>query len=89
MVTGTFPNYRSHNNEGSFSLEADQGFNPYTWRPPINWRGWVNNVAVSFIQVNASGGDLSDYDFSGFPPQFERAKPFIVAAIDDAMRVMD
>lgn len=88
-VHGHFPDYSRHNNQGSFSLEADKGFNPYTWQPPINWIGLVNGVEVHFVQTSASGSSIHDYDFTDFPPQFDDAKSYIIEAIDNAMRVMD
>lgn len=88
-VTGTFPDYSRHNNRGSFVLESDKEFNPFTWAPPINWTGYINDVKVSFVQVNASGSMEMDYDFSNCSSIIESAKSYIIEAIDDAMRVMD
>lgn len=88
-VQGHFPDYTKHNNQGSFSVESDKAFNPYTWQPPINWSGFVNGTKVSFVQISASGSHISNYDFSGFPPELDAAKGYIIEAIDKAMRVMD
>ncbi len=88
-VRGEFPHYQSHNYKGSFALNADKGMNPYTWAPPINWKGYVNNTAVSFVQTSASALMKEDFDFTGFPEEFGSAIPYIIGAIDKAMKVMD
>ena len=46
-------------------------------------------MQVKFTQVNGSGSDRDDYDWTGFPRDLEPAISDIVKAIDDAMRIMD
>lgn len=88
-VKGEFPHYQSYNNKGSFALKADKTMNPFTWAPPIKWKGFVNGTEVSFIQVDAGAISKDDFDFTGFPEQLNSAISYIIEAIDDAMRVMD
>lgn len=89
QVKGEYPDYSRPSNKSYFFLNADQSFNPFTWRPPIHWGGQVGGVAVTFTQISNSGSDRIDYDWSQFPKEVENAIPYIVEAIDDAMRVMD
>lgn len=89
IVDGKYPDYSKHNHEAYFRLEADQAMNPYTWKPPINWKGRVNGVEVSFTQLSPSGHSKIDYDFSNFPKELENAISNIISAIDEKMRVMD
>lgn len=89
MVKGKYPSNNGYNGELSFLLEADQAFNPYTWSPPINWTGVVGGNKVSFIQTSHSGYTKDDYDFNGFPEEVAVAIPYIVEAIDKAMKTMD
>jgi hypothetical protein len=77
------------NNKGFINLQADQSFNPYSWKPPINWSGTVNGMQVNFVQIDSSGYDRNCYDFSNFPKEIEYTIDYIVKAIDDGMRVMD
>lgn len=88
-VRGEFPHYQSYNNKGSFALNADKSMNPFTWGPPIHWKGYVNNTDVSFVQISADAFDKHDFDFTGFPEQLSSAIPYIIEAIDKAMKVMD
>lgn len=89
QVRGEFPHYQSYNNKGVFALNPNQGMNPYTWRPPIIWKGIVCGTEVSFAQTEAHAISDDDFDFTGFPEKFSSAIPYIIDAIDDAIRVMD
>lgn len=89
QVTGEYPDYTKHNNISLFYLDADQPFNPFTWRPPIHWEGNVGGVKVSFTQTSNSGGNQLDYDWTDFPEEVKQAIPYIIEAIDNAMRTMD
>lgn len=89
QVTGEYPDYIAYREKGSFYLNADQGFNPFTWKPPIHWAGMVGNKMVKFIQIDASGYHRSCFDWTDFPDELQSAIPYIVDAIDKAMRVMD
>lgn len=84
-----YQDFRENNNQGRFIVESDQAMNPYTWKPPIHWEGYIKEVKISFTQIRASGSSERDYDFSKLPEQFHRFIPEIVEAIDNAMRVMD
>jgi hypothetical protein len=48
-----------------------------------------NGTDIRFVQTDSHGSDRECFDWTGFPTQFESAIPYIVEAIDDAMRVMD
>ncbi|WP_113663194.1 hypothetical protein [Pedobacter nanyangensis] len=89
QVTGEYPDYHKHSNTSSFYLNADQAFNPFTWQPPIHWTGVVGNKKVQFKQISSSGANVIDYDWNGFPDELSVAIPYIVDAINKAMRVMD
>ncbi len=89
MVKGKYPTYNGNREELPFSLIADQGFNPFTWAPPINWKGVVGGYKVSFVQTSHSGYSIEDYDFEGFPEEVVGAIPYIVETIDKAMKTMD
>ena len=84
-----YTDYSKHGNKGRLILEGDKAFNPYTWKPPINWEGYIGGEKISFVQTSASGYSEGDYDFSQLPEKFKRLIPEIVSAIDDAMRTMD
>lgn len=88
-VKVNYQDFREFKNQGSFSIESDQDFNPFKWTPPINWQGYIKDVKISFIQKNACSLSDHDFDFSNLPDQFHRFIPNIIEAIDDAMRVMD
>jgi hypothetical protein len=88
-VMGTYPDLKSESRNSRFTLTADQGFNPYTWKPPIHWSGLVGGKQVKFTQIMASGAVEGCYDWTGFPIEIKSAIPHIVKAIDDAMRTMD
>lgn len=89
QVTGEYPDYHKASLKGRFYLNADKAFNPYTWSPPIQWKGIVGAQNVSFTQISDSGSNKSDYDWKGFPNDLEVVIPYIVEAIDKAMEVMD
>lgn len=89
IVKTEYPDYTKLDNKSRILLNADQGFNPYTWEPPINWKGFVGGVEVEFVQINSSGSSKIDYDFSSLPKECMEAVPYIIEAIDNAMRVMD
>lgn len=88
-VTGKYPDDYHHSRKRSFSLKADQSFNPYTWKPPIHWEGFVGGEYVKFTQIDSSGTSIDYFDWQDFPSELDYVKSFIVKAIDDAMRVMD
>lgn len=88
-VQTEFTDYTRPNNKGFINLQAGQSFNPYTWKPPINWSGTVNGTQVNFVQIDSSGYDKSCYNFSQLPKGMEYTIDYIVKAIDDAMRTMD
>jgi hypothetical protein len=90
-VTGEFPDYsgKQHNNKGWFTVASDKGFDPFRWRPPINWTGLVNGKEVNFVQISSSGSLPGHYIWDGFPEDCKGAIDSIVAAIDKAMRTMD
>ena len=89
MVKKEYPDYTKLDNKNSILLNADQGFNPYTWEAPIKWKGFVGSAKVEFTQINNSGANKIDYDFSSLPKECIETIPYIIEAIDDAMRVMD
>ncbi|MDY0904070.1 hypothetical protein [Pedobacter sp. CFBP9032] len=89
QVTGEYPDYTKHNNRSLFYLDADKSFNPFTWAPPIHWEGLVGAIRVQFTQISNSGSNEIDYDWTGFPENLKNAIPYIVEAIDSAMRTMD
>ena len=88
-VKGEYGNNRGSSSESYFTLTSDQYFNYSTWQAPIHWNGFVGGKKVSFIQIENTGSDLEDYDWSLFPKELELAKKNIIKAIDDAMRGMD
>lgn len=57
QVKGEYPDYQTHSIKNTFYLNADQGFNPYSWRAPINWEGIVGGKKIKFTQI--------DSDYSG------------------------
>lgn len=89
MVQGKYPDYASYDNFGRFYLNADKGFNPFKWAPPINWTGRCGGMEVKFTQITSGGYDRDCYDWTGFPNELHSAIPYIVEAIDKAMKVMD
>lgn len=89
QVTGEYPDYSRASNKNHFYLDADKGFIYFKWSPPIRWKGRVGGVDVTFTQVSHSGAHQSDYDWSNYPSEVSGAIPYIVEAIDDAMRIMD
>lgn len=89
IVSGEYPDYSKHENVSYFRLESDQEMNPFKWSPPINWKGRVNNIDVSFIQTSHSGASRYDYDFNGFPKELEGAISYIIKSIDAKMKIMD
>ncbi|WP_448104613.1 hypothetical protein [Pedobacter panaciterrae] len=89
QVSGEYPDYQKHNNVSLFGLNADKPFNNFIWSPPIHWEGIVGDKQVKFTQIRNSGSSKLDYDWTGFPEELEVAIPYIVNAIDNAMRTMD
>lgn len=89
QVTGQYEDFSKMNRKAYFYLNADKEFNPYTWRPPIHWLGRVGGVEISFTQTSNSSSHRDDYDWSDFPQEVQDAIPYIIEAIDRAMRVMD
>lgn len=89
QVEGEYPDNQAYRSISYFFLNADQGFNYNTWSAPIHWEGMVNSIEVKFTQIRDSGSSKSDYDWSEFPQELDEAIPYIVRAIDRAMRVMD
>lgn len=89
MVNTEYPDYSKMDNKSNILLNADHGFNPYTWKAPIHWKGWIGGVEVEFTQINASGSNKEDYDFSSLPKECSGAISYIVEAIDNAMKTMD
>lgn len=89
QVKGDYPDYQSHLMKSYFHLNADQSFNPYTWKAPINWEGVVNGHSVKFTQIESDSFNENSFDWYSFPESLAFVKPYIVKAIDDAMRVMD
>ena len=88
-VKVVYPDFQEYKNEGSFTIESDKEFNPYTWQPPIHWKGSFKGVDFEFTQISASGSLEMDYDFTKLPIEVEKYIPKIISAIDDAMRVMN
>ena len=72
-----------------FFLNANQGFNPYTWQAPIHWEGTVDGERVRFIQIVKDALSINSFNWDGFPEKFNDLKNSIVEAIDEAMRTMD
>ena len=89
QVEETFTDYSRPNSTGFIELNAGVAFNPYTWKPPINWTGFVNGTPVNFTQVSASGSHEHNFDFSTFPIELKYAIPNVISAINGAMRTMD
>lgn len=89
QVTGDYPDYKKANLKSNFYLDADKAFNPYTWAPPIEWEGIVGGQKVKFTQISSKGNNKIDYNWDGFPDDLAGAIPYIVEAIDNAMRTMD
>lgn len=88
-VTAEYPDYSSFRLKSEIHLNCDQAFNPYTWKAPIHWEGYVGDTKVNFIQISEDAISEDSFDWSGFPEKLEYTKGYIVRAIDDAMRVMD
>lgn len=89
QVEGEYPDYQKYPMKGRFYLDADQSFNPFTWKPPIHWEGYVGGQKVIFTQLGRSGYHVDHFDWQDFPEELESAKPYIVEAIDKAMKKMD
>jgi hypothetical protein len=89
QVTGEYPDSHNSKLKNRFYLDADQTFNYSTWSPPIKWKGVVHGVEVEFTQIDRFGDEKDCYDWTDFPENLSSAIPYIVNAIDDAMRVMD
>lgn len=88
QVTGEYQDDYNSKFKKRFYLNADQGFSN-NWNPPIHWKGTVDGISVEFTQTERHGDDKDCYDWSYFPERLSSAIPFIVKAIDDAMRIMD
>lgn len=71
------------------NLNPDQALNPYTWRAPITWSGFVAGTPVTIIQNENSAFDIDDFDWSGLPSEYSYLRSEIREAIDKAMKVMD
>lgn len=89
QVNGEYPDYQRYPVKGMFHLNADQGFNPFTWKAPINWVGFVGSKEVKFTQIEDGSFNEQSFDWGNFPEELNYVKPYIVEAIDKAMRVMD
>ena len=89
IVEVYYQDFREYNNKGSFTIECEQPFDPFRWKPPIKWEGYIKNEKISFLQRNASAISKHDFDFTELPENFHRFIPEIITAIDDAMRAMD
>lgn len=89
QVKGEYPDYTAYSSINSFHLNADKDFNPYEWSAPIQWEGHVGNEKVKFIQISSEAFSLESFDWTGFPEKLKAARPYIVTAIDEAMRTMD
>lgn len=88
-VTGTYPDSLAFNQKANFKLTCDKTMFPGYWLAPIKWTGEVNGEKVEFEQISESGFSKDCYDFSSFSDRIKPAIPYIVEAIDNAMRVMD
>jgi hypothetical protein len=89
QVKGEYPDYKKSSLKSNFHLNADQVFNPTTWKPPIYWEGLIGGEKVKFIQIDSSGHSKECFDWKDFPKKLTVAIPYIVEAIDNAMRIMD
>ena len=89
QVTGEYLDYSAHGEKNFFSIDDDQGFNFITWKPPIHWTDMVGNKVVKFTQTDASASHRGCFDWTDFPEEIQPAIPYIVEAINNAMRVID
>ena len=89
QVKGQYPDYKTNSLKSNFYLNADQAFNPYTWAPPVHWTGSVGGKDVKFTQLNDYAVDNDSFDWGDFPAELDGARPYIIEAIDKAMRTMD
>lgn len=71
QVIGDYPDYQKITGKTYFFLDVDKAFNPFTWSPPINWKGSVGGHQVSFTQISNSGSGKSCYDRTNFPVDLE------------------
>lgn len=88
-VEGTYPDYKIYPDQATFYLKCDKAMHPQEWLPPITWKGVVNHVEVKFLQTSADAIDITSFDFSSFPEKIKDSIPYIIEAIDEAMRIMD
>ncbi len=63
--------------------------NPYSWKAPIEWKGYINNDKISFTQIENSGYAEYCFDFSNLKEEYKFLASDIVELIDKAMKVMD
>lgn len=88
-VMGDYPDYTAMDNKGSFYLSPNRTMHPDHWMAPITWTGNVGGIDVEFTQIQTKSSSIDDFDFSSCPPAFEKAKTYIVQAIDKKLRIMD
>jgi hypothetical protein len=88
-VTGKFPHITTFGLESSFTVNSDQAMIYFSWAPPIKWTGKVAGVDVEFTQISSSALFQDDFDFTGFPENLKNSIPYIIDAINEAMRIMD
>ena len=72
-----------------FYLDANKPFWPSDWIPPISWKGVIASTEVSFVQITPEAISLDDFNWDGFPDDFNSIRKCIVEAIDEAMKTMD
>lgn len=75
--------------EITVKLKPDQSLNPFTWKPPILWDGFIDNTPVTIIQTERHALSINAFDWSGIPEAYYYLRNKIVAAIDKVMRTMD
>jgi len=86
---GDYPDYTAIDNKVQFYLNANTTMHPDKWKTPINWEGFVAGVRVEFTQIQKKAASVEDFDFSLFPQSLDKAKVYIVQAIDKKLRTMD
>lgn len=71
------------------NLDANQPLNPYTWKAPIEWEGYLGGIPIKFVQISNLAHSLKAFDWTGFPEEYDYLCPIIVKEIDKALSIMD
>ncbi len=88
-IDETFDYVLGRNGKGHINLNPDKGLTPFDLKPPVTWKGFVNEYKVKLTWKGGSFGDEKNYEKNIFPIEVNDLFSLVIKKIDEYYKYLD